>query len=89
MKTLIPLLPVHSLKLKALAHKRPALTQWESKFVDSLRDRTELSTKQLAKVEEIYSELRDGRKPHFDEFRGMSPQEAASLYDFIHDFDRD
>lgn len=74
------LLPVHFLKIKYLIFRQRDLGQWEKDFVCNIYGRIRLTEKQISKLEEIYSEIRFGKRMHF-----VEPVEA---WQDIHDFGR-
>ncbi len=72
--------PVVFLKLKALLHKWRELTTWERDFVIDLKDKKDLTKKQIQKVSDIYLER----------IKGVSLYVSCDhlSWDDVHDFDR-
>ena len=79
---LIPVLPVHKLKIKWLDFMDMSLSDWESKFIRGLRDHSTISKKQEDKLNEVYEGVRHGRTPF------LTTVEDIDWSD-VHDFDRE
>lgn len=55
----VKLLPIHQLKISALALAITGLFEDEAKFVRSLRGKTSLSVSELDRLEEIYLQVQE------------------------------
>lgn len=53
--------PVHTLMIKWLRHKGDLTTSWEKGFLKDIKNKQKYSSKQMEKLFEIYTKLREGK----------------------------